>query len=480
MQALNRTNFKTTTHPERVIQFGEGNFLRAFIDWMIEETNKAGHFNGSVVVVQPIPQGLAPVINQQDGLFTLVSRGLKEGKPFVAHEIISSISRGLVADLQWNDVLACAENPDIDIMVSNTTEAGITYVETDTYTPDPPQSFPAKVSAYLYHRYKTFNGDPTKGMLIIPCELIDDNGDKLQEYVIKHAQDWQLEAEFIQWLKEANLFCNTLELGYEDLLLNTSELYHLFVIEADQAASERFPLHKTGLNVKWVDDLSKYRLQKVRVLNGAHTATYALAYLSGFDHVREATEDHIVGEFLNSLIFSEIIPTVAMDPDELARYATSVIERFKNPFIQHRWLDISLNAVAKFRARILPSLLPYLEKEQVPPLLGLALAALIRFYRGEELSDKGIIANYNDRKYTVQDDRYVLEFFHQLWQSAGDNYTAISEQVLSQKDFWGIDLTKYPNLVGQIAQYLESIENEGMTATIKNALDAKTRSNSYA
>lgn len=498
MKKLNRTNFNSNRYPERVIQFGEGNFLRAFVDWMIDHANQAGIFQGSVVVVQPIAQGLADKINEQDGLFTVVTRGLQNGKPVVKRNLVSSISRALNAVSEWEQVLACAADPDIDILVSNTTEAGITYVPTDSLEQTPPSSFPGKVCAYLYHRYKTFAGAQDKGMLILPCELIENNGGNLQEIVIKLAEDWKLEAEFIDWIKTANVFCNTLvdrivtgypgveevaeicaELKYDDQLLTTAEIFHLWVIEAPNGTSARFPLHEAGLNVKWVEDLTPYRTQKVRILNGAHTSSYALSYLAGFDHVREATEDKIVGEFIKSVVFSEIIPTVAMGQDELSEFAAEVIQRFKNPFIQHRWLDISLNAVSKFKARVLPSLLPYLEKEQVPPLLSLAFAGLINFYRGNELTADGLACANFEREYTVRDDRAALEFFDELWRSAGDNYTAVAEQVLSQTDFWGDDLTKYHELVGQIASYLESMNTVGVVKTIEAALEKSSRSVDY-
>lgn len=488
MQTLNRTNFKLPRYPERVIQFGEGNFLRAFVDWMIDYANQSGIFEGSVVVVQPIPQGLADIINEQDGLFTVVTRGLQDGSPVVEQKLVSSISRALSAYSDWEQVLACADDPNIDILISNTTEAGITYSPTDTLDQAPPHSFPGKVCAYLYRRFKTFNGDPEKGMLILPCELIDHNGKYLQEIVLKLAEDWQLEAEFITWLKTANVFCNTLvdrivtgypgaeaaaeicaELGYHDQLLTTAELFHLWVIEAPKGTSERFPLHQTGLNVKWVEDLTPYRTRKVRILNGAHTSSFALSYLAGFDHVREAAEDQLLGEYIQAIIFDEIIPTVEMERQELEDFAADVIQRFKNPFIQHRWLDISLNAVSKFRARVLPSLLPYLEQGQVPPLLSLAFAGLIRFYRGAEAAD--------ERQYTIRDDNSVVEFFDQLWRTAGSNYAAAAEQTLAHSEFWGSDLSQYRSLTTKIAEYLESLDAKGVTETIQAALAAsKSRS----
>lgn len=495
MKQLNRKNYEEITgspvklHPERVIQFGEGNFLRAFIDWMIHKANQAGVYDGSVVVVQPIASGLVPVLNEQDGLYTLVIRGLENNTKVVQQEVISSINRGLRAIEDWDQVLACAENPELDVLVSNTTESGIVYSATDKLEQTPPVSFPGKVTAYLYRRFKTFNGASDKGMLLLPCELIDRNGDALKEIVLRYAKEWNLGDNFINWVNTANTFANTLvdrivtgypgkeqadainqAAGYVDNLVNTSEVFSLLVIEAPQAAAEKFPIHKAGLQVKWVDDMTAYRTRKVRILNGAHTSTFALAYLAGFDHVKEAVEDDVVGKYTRATIFDEIIPTVDMSHDELVSFADSVIERFRNPFIKHRWLDISLNAVSKYKARVLPSLLAYLDQGTTPNSLSLSLAALIAFYKGSSLSEQGMICNRNNENYTVKDDRYVLEFFHELWQSAEGNYQAIAEQVLANKNFWGLDLTKYESLVERVTADLEIICTQGAQTAIQNAL----------
>jgi len=495
---LNRSNCATISHPERVIQFGEGNFLRGFVDWMIECANQKGVFDGSVVVVQPIPQGTVPLLNQQDGLYTLVSRGLVAGEPVVQQTVVTAISRGLNAYEDWEKVLACAEDPNIDILVSNTTEAGIVYQPTDTLEQNPPMSFPGKVCAYLYRRYTKFNGDPSKGMLILPCELIEANGDTLRKIVIKLAQQWQLEPGFVEWVRNANIFCNTLvdrivtgypgkeeaarlcaNLGYTDELLVTSELFHLWVIEAPTGTSTRFPLHLADLQVKWVTDIKPYRTRKVRILNGAHTTTYALAYLAGCDYVREAAEDPMISEYMRSIIFREIIPTVNMDPKELADFANQVIERFRNPYIQHRWLDIALNGVAKFKTRVLPSLIPYLERNLVPPLLSLAFAGLIRFYRGC-LTDQGLAGSYRGREYLVRDDRTVLELLNRIWDAAGDDYATAVKQVLAQEQLWGTDLSQYPALLKQIADYLSSIDTKGIRPTMQDALEGSRRSVDHA
>lgn len=497
MKVLNRTNFQqfsyeATPYQERVIQFGEGNFLRGFVDWMVHRANKADIFNGSVVVVQPIEHGLVAKLNEQDGLFTMISRGLVNGEEVVEEEVITSISRGLLAVGEWDKVLECAADPNIDILVSNTTEAGITYSASDRLEQTPPASFPGKVTAYLYHRFKTFDGAADKGMLLLPCELIDRNGDNLKAIVLRLAKEWELGDDFINWVETANIFANTLvdrivtgypgkeeasklgdKYGYQDELVNTAEIFHLWVIEAPAGTEARFPIHEAGLEVKWVEDMTAYRTRKVRILNGGHTSTVALAYLSGFDYVKPAVNDDAIGEYLNSVIFDEIIPTCDMDAAELKVFADQVIERFKNPYIQHRWLDISLNSISKYNARVLPSLLPYLEKGEEPALLSFSLATLISLYRGIKLTDEGLVCKRDDNEYLIRDDRSILEFFHALWQSADDNYTAVAEQVLSQVEFWGEDLTKYGNFVTKIAEHLKTIDSEGMEQALANVMSRR-------
>lgn len=284
-----------TAMPEKVLQFGEGNFLRAFVDWMIEQMNRKGHFNGRVVVVQPIEQGLVDFLNQQDGLFTLILRGLEKGRIVESKEIISSISRGLNPYTHWHDFLGCAENADLRFVVSNTTEAGIVYND-EAYTPDQAQiSFPAKLTAFLYRRYTSFQADPSKGLLIFPCELIDQNGSKLRSIVLRLSEQWQLPEPFINWVRQHNHFFNTLvdrivtgypkddmenlsrQLGYRDRLVDTGEIFHLWVIEGHKRFQTEFPVADIDLNVIWTDDLKPYRDRKVRVLNGAHTMTFAAA-----------------------------------------------------------------------------------------------------------------------------------------------------------------------------------------------------------
>lgn len=471
--------------PERVIQFGEGNFLRAFVDWMIHSANQQGVFNGSVVLVQPIAQGLAPQINEQDGLYTLILRGIDKGEKVVKEEIITSVSRALSSYCEWEEVLHCAENSAIDILISNTTEAGIAYRAEERLDENPPVSFPGKVCAYLYRRYQTFKGDRAKGMVLIPCELIDRNGDRLKDIVLKLAVQWGLEADFTRWIEEANYFVNTLvdrivtgyptkeevaaltaKFGYTDRLLVTGEIFHLWVIEGPEAAQARFPLHRAGLQVKWVSDLTPYRTRKVRILNGAHTSTVPVAHLAGIESVREAVEDELLGQYIRQIAFEEIIPTINMPIAELEEFASQVMERFQNPFIHHRWLDISLNSISKFKTRVLPSLQAYLGKRQIPQLMTFSLAALINFYHGLALNEKGMEAKCDGVTYLVRDDREVLQFFFDLWQTHGNDIPTLVDKVLSERKFWDDDLSAYPGFAEQLSAYVSDIQDQGMRATL--------------
>lgn len=392
--------FQKPVRPERIIQFGEGGFLRGFVDWMLQKLNDSGAFHGSVVVVQPIAQGMCDLLESQNCMYTHIIRGV-EG---VEEQVVDVISRCVKPYEDYESYLALADDPNFRFIVSNTTEAGITFRPEDKLTDTPPASFPAKLTALLYRRFQ--NGLP--GFILLPCELIDRNGDKLREVVLQYAQLWSLEPEFVRWVKQENHFCTTLvdrintgypkdalpELGYEDNMINTSEYFHLWVIEGAQQLSEELPFHKIGLNVLWTDELERYRTRKVRILNGAHTATVAYALLSGVPTVRQAMEDETLSAHLRQCIFEEIIPTLNLSKEELTSYAQDVLQRFANPHIKHYWADISLNSVSKFKVRVLPSLIAYHEKfGQLPDGLCKAFGCLIRFYKeGTPRDDEAIIA----------------------------------------------------------------------------------------
>ena len=386
--------YSVTARPEAVIQFGEGGFLRGFFDWMLKKANDAGVCCANAAVVQPIAEGRCADLEAQRGLYTHLARGV-EG---VDRTVVDVISRCVNPYEDYEAFLRLAENPDARVIVSNTTEAGIAYEAGDALADRPPRSFPAKLTALLYRRFQ--RGLP--GFLLLPCELIEQNGARLRELVLRYAGEWGLGEDFERFVREENHFCSTLvdrintgfprgeaiDLGYEDRLLNASEFFHLWVIEGRKEWSQVLPLHRAGLNVLWVDDLSMYRTRKVRILNGAHTSTVAHAMLSGIGTVGEALADPDMRAFMRQSVFEEILPTLDLPREELTGYAEDVLRRFANPYIRHEWAAISLNSVSKFRVRVLPSLLEYERRfGRWPHNLTFSLARLIELYRTREGND---------------------------------------------------------------------------------------------
>lgn len=456
-------------YPERILQFGEGNFLRAFIDWMVQRMNEQGLFQGSIVVAQPIAQGIVDALNAQDGRYTLLLRGIEQGQRVESREIITAISRGINPYTDWSTFLTCAHNPDLRFVVSNTTEAGIVYVDEPQVIDACPQSFPAKVTAFLHERYRVFVGAPERGMVFLPCELIDRNGETLRACILRYVEAWGLDAEFRQWVEEHNYFHNTLVdrivtgyprdevealsqiLGYDDRLLNTGEPFHLWVIEGDHRFQHELPLAAAGLNVIWIDDLQPYRTRKVRMLNGAHTMIALAAYLAGCGTVRDCVDDPLIATCLHQGIYDEILPT--LDLPEMCAFADTVLERFANPYINHQLLSIALNSVSKFTVRVLPSLLEYHTRVgRLPCILTFSLAALLVFYRGGD-------------SYQVCDDAPIVEAMAQAWQSYDTgrlDATALCQCLLARPDWWGCDLTSIPGLSDRVADHMIHIRRDGM------------------
>lgn len=380
---------------ETVIQFGEGNFLRGFFDYFLHKMNEKALYDGKAVVVQPISMGRVAELNEQDCKYNLYLRGIQNGEIVKEHTFVESISRCIDPYKDFEDYMALADNPDFRFIVSNTTEAGIEFVDTCKFDDKPALSFPAKLTQLLYKRYK--NG--LKGFVILACELIDNNGSELKKCVLKYAELWNLEADFVAWLENENHFINTLVdrivTGYpndetkdthpDDKFLDTAEIFHLWVIEGD--FEDEFPLQKAGFNVVWTDDAKPYKKIKVRILNGAHTSLVAGALLSGIETVGEAMNDEITYAFLNKCMKEEILPTIGENEESIA-FANAVFDRFKNPYIQHKWRSIALNSISKFSVRVLPTLLEYKEKNGVAPNgLTLSLAYLIYFYKNDMPQD---------------------------------------------------------------------------------------------
>lgn len=477
--------------PERVIQFGEGNFLRAFVDWMFQEMNRQGLFNGRVVVVQPLNEGMVERLNQQDGLYTLFLRGIRAGQPVSEESVVASIKRGINIFSGWQDYLKCAENPEIEFVVSNTTEAGIAYNPADRPSDCPPASFPGKLAVYLYHRFQSFAGDPQKGMVIIPCELIDRNGDNLKQIVLRLAQEWNWPQDFSDWVERHNTFLNTLvdrvvpgypkdeveeltqHLGYEDQLLDTGELFHLWVIEGPQELRQRLPFTEAGLNVIWTDDMTPYRTLKVRFLNGSHTSCVPVAYLFGLDTVREMVEHPVLGHYLKEIIAEEIMQSTDLDPKTQKEYARAVLERFRNPYIKHYLLSILLNSISKFKTRVLPSLLGYNKKTGLIPLkISFSLAALLALYRGK-VEGSAMKCFRGESEFTMRDDLEVLSFLESVWADCDLSQEAILglvRKVLAQEEFWGQDLTELSGLSEAVATDLYDIVHQGAEKAIEHTL----------
>lgn len=468
MKPLNRqTTQLSDQRPIKVLQFGEGNFLRGFVDWIIDILNEKTDFNGAVQVVQPRDRSrrIIEALQQQDGLFHVLLNGIQSGKPTQEKRLITCIASALNPYDDYDAYLKYGENPDLTFIFSNTTEAGIMYDEQDTSIDTIPASFPGKLTALLYHRFRHFNGAADKGLTIIPTELIQNNGDALRRIVLQYAQTWNLTSDFSKWMKGHVIFCNTLvdrivpgfpqdtiqevqqELGCADKLVVTAEPYHLLVIEAPASVQQAFPTDKAGLQVKFVSDLTPYRIRKVRILNGAHTALVPVAYLQGLRTVREALEDEKAGKFIREAIFQEIIPTLDLPETELEQFANDVLDRFRNPFIRHELISIALNAVSKYKVRVLPSVLAYKKhKGQLPEKLLYSLAALILFCKGE----------WNGETIPLNDTPEVLNFFAKAWEK--ESAAEVVAAVLSNKDFWDMDLTKVEGLPELVTMHLKHLQ----------------------
>jgi Mannitol dehydrogenase Rossmann domain./Mannitol dehydrogenase C-terminal domain. len=471
--------------PEKVLQIGEGNFLRAFADWMINTMNNAGVFNGSVVISQPIARGMSEMLNAQDCVYTVLMRGIEDGKVVEKAEVITSVSRCINPYEDFNTLLDVARNPEIKVIISNTTEAGIAYHEGDKPTDMPPQSYPAKMTVMLHERYLALGAGSDSSILILPVELIERNGDNLKKIVLQYATEWGFEPEFIDWLKTEVCFANTLvdrivsgfprdeineiceKLGYEDNMLVTCEPFHSWVIEAPKKWAEVIPFDKVGLHVIWTDDMTPYRTRKVRILNGAHTVSVLAAYLSGYNIVREMLEDKTFNRYLKSVLNNEIIPNIKLPREELDSFAAAVLERFSNPFIKHKLLDISLNSVSKFKARCLDSLLEYTEsRKELPDILCFGFAALMEFYKGE-MRDGRYYGKRNGEEYEIRDNADVLAFFNDAWKQGG-----VVKKVLSNTAFWGRNLLEVPGLEEKIEGYLSKIEKNGMRNAVEELMEA--------
>ena len=461
--------------PIKFLQFGQGNFMRGFFDWQIDLLNERSGLNAGVVVVRPRGGSGSPLLDVQDGLFTTVVRGLDEsGTPVSEYRTIACVQREINPATMYGDYLALAQLPELRFIVSNTTEAGIAINDSDAFGDAPPSSFPAKLARLLFDRYTYFNGSADKGVVLLPCELIEQNGPALKAAVLHFARLWQLGAGFAAWIESACTFCSTLvdrivtgypedaaaieaDLGYSDQFLVAAEHYYLFVIEGPAWLAEELKLAGAKLNIELVDDITPYKKRKVGILNGGHTALVPVALLAGLETVGQAVNDEQIGGYLADTLNEEIIPALPLPQDELQQFARDVLLRFRNPYIQHRLASIALNSWSKFAARIAPQLLRYVEVQgQLPQRLVLALAATIRLYRGDVIA--------------LADDAATLDWFKSAWadvDSGKQSLAQLAQGWLANDKVWGRDMTAVPGLAQAVATALVRIDADGMRGALQ-------------
>ena len=469
MKKLNRNSAGLENKlPIKVVQFGEGNFLRAFVDYAFQRLNNEVDFNAGIAVVQPLKEGMVNMINDQDGLYTLFMNGIKKGEKIQDIQLISNIVKAINPYSNFADYLALAKESALQFIVSNTTEAGIEFLDTDTPDMQPPAAFPAKLTLLLHERFKHFNGDPSKAVTIIPCELIDYNSETLKKCILQYCDLWNLDAAFKKWVSEDCTYHSTLvdrivpgypraeieeynsKLDYQDNLIVAAEPFFLWAIEGGEDLKAKLPFDKTDLNVKIVDDIRPFKMIKVRILNGAHTAMVPVSLLFGNKLVMETVNGSFTGPFVDNVI-AEISETLPMDKNEITAYAEEVMDRFRNPFIKHALADIALNSISKFKVRVLPSLLGYYTTtKKLPTSLTFSLACLIQFYKG----------TWNNEALPVKDSPELVEAFKKAWELG--NIESVVAAVLANTDFWDEDLNKVEGLSQALVHALNEIEAHGI------------------
>ena len=483
------TGYLLKNAPERVLQFGEGNFLRAFADYWFDMANEKAGWNGKCVLVQPIAQGLTQLINRQEGLYTLYLRGRQNGEKVDAKRVISSVSRCLnpYEKQDYDAMMDVAAGEALEYIVSNTTEAGIVYDPSCRLEDCPPASFPPKLTQVLLHRWRA--GRP--GVVVLSCELIDNNGKELLRCVNQYIKQWGLEEGFARWVNGDCTFCSTLvdrivpgrirdaaeaarledENGYRDALIDVGEVFGVWNIEGPEWLAEKLPFRAAGLNCPVVPDVTPYKKRKVRIPNGAHTGFVLGAYLAGYDIVRDCMQDDVILGFMNRMLHEEVIPTLPLDRQDLEAFAAAVQDRFNNPFINHELMSITLNSTSKWRARNMPSLLEYAQTAgKLPPCLAMSFAAYIAFYSSDiqALTEQGLVCRRpKGNEYTVSDDRWVLEFYYSR---RGVSDETLVHDVMTNEKMWGQDLTLVPGFEQAAAENLRRIRTEGARAAFAACL----------
>lgn len=478
MKQLNRTNVQANKYPERIIQFGEGNFLRAFVDWIIYNMNQKAGFNSSVVIVQPLENGMVNMLNEQDGLYHVNLQGLQNGKEVDSIQLIDVVSRGLNPYAQYDEFLKLAEIPEMRFVISNTTEAGIAFDPSCKLEDAPAKSYPGKLTQLLFHRFNVFNGAMDKGLIIFPCELIFDNGKVLKKCIDQYIELWNLGEDFKHWFDSAcAVYCTLVDrivpgyprdsigqildrIGLDDKLVVKGEIFHLWVIEAPKTVEKEFPADKAGLNVLFVPCEKPYHDRKVTLLNGPHTVLSPVGYLAGLDTVKECCDDPVIGRFVKKVMFDELLETLDLPRVELTQFADAVLERFRNPFVKHFVTSIMLNSFPKFKTRDLPGLKIFLERKGVLPSgLVLGLAAIVTYYKGGKRGKDEIV---------LKDDPVIIELLNNLW--ADGSPIDVAKGVLGAEFIWGEDLNLIPGLTDRLADYIRMIQDKGMIETVKSIL----------
>ena len=469
--------------PEKVLQFGTGILLRGLPDYFIDKANRMGIFNGRIVVVKTTNRGDVSAFDKQDGLYTLCVRGITEGKKVEENIINSSISRVLNANSEWEQILECAHNQNLQVIISNTTEVGIKLVNDDIRR-HPPVSYPGKLLAFLRERFTAFEGSNKSGLVIIPTELIPDNGKKLESIVLELAHLNSMDDDFIEWIEQCNYFCNSLvdrivtgmpdadvkkdienELGYTDQLLTICEVYRLWAIEGDDQIKKILSFRDADEGIVIQSDIELYRELKLRLLNGTHTLCCGLAFLAGFDMVTQAMNDNRFLQFITSLMQQEIGPSIPYKtkPVEVRAFIAKVLDRFRNPHINHHWKSIAFNYTSKMNLRCIPLLLNFYEKNQKPPeLFALGFASYIAFMKAIKQTGDDFFGEFNGEFYLIEDE--MAERFYKMWQVLPAD--KVVNEVLKNEAFWGKDLTLLRGFERSVTEKLHSIINKGMMTTL--------------
>lgn len=469
---------------ESILQFGTGRFLRAFADCLIDEARKSGRYDGRIVMVASTPSGRAELLNNQKGRYTLWTRGHKQDELIDEFHSVTSVSRALSASQHWNEVLALAKSPHLETILSNTTEIGLSLQDNDLQSS--PQSFPGRLCTLLYTRAEFFDYADSSRVTVLPCELIDNNGDLLRNLVMEQAQRWSLGARFTDWVRHSILFCNTLvdrivpglpgraeleaaysRLGYKDELLTVCEPYRLWAIQGDETLHEKLGFSKGADGVVIAPEISPYRTRKIRLLNGGHTLSVPVGLLAGCETVLDSMNHPAVSKFIESLLRDEIGPVLPVDPATVPPYIDEVLQRWQNPYMHHRLIDITLQTTTKLRHRVVPTLINYYETYPTGPAprhIALGFAAWLRFMRGISESDGTIYSRFQGKLHPIHDDH--AKQFHDWWPAEDRLIPNFVQEVLSSQSLWGISLNNLPGFTGAVQTSLQKILDRGIEAAL--------------